>query len=118
MQRTVAAYVAVAQHDTARAMSLFERLVPTAAHGEVEMSLWESLAAERLLYARLLLARGQFADAHRVASTFDQPSVFIHQLYLPASLEIRVAAAHALADRTHESQSRARLASLRGGAAP
>ncbi len=118
MQRTVAAYLAVAQHDTARAMSQLERLVPTAAHGAVEMSLWEALAAERLLYARLLLARGQFADAHRVSSTFDQPSVFMHQLYLPASLEIRIAAAHALADRAHESQSRARLASLRGAAAP
>lgn len=106
------AYCAVAEHDTTRALRNFEALVPSATHREMETSLWESLAAERLLFARLLLAHGRFADALRVASTFDQPNVAIHQLFLPASLEVRVAAARALANRRQETKSLTRLALL------
>ena len=112
MARVALAYLAVAQHDTTLALRRFEELIPTAPHQEVESSVWESLAPERLEYARLLLARGKPADAHRVASTIDQPSIFIHQLFLRASLDLRAAAARALNDRRLERRAVDQIASL------
>ena len=81
-------------------------------------SLWECLAPERLLYARLLMQRGRFADAHRVASTFDQPSIYVHQLFLRPSLELRLAAATALTDTRLRQRALDRLNALRQTAVP
>ena len=86
--------------------------MPTAGHGDLQGSLWESLAPERLAYARILLARGKPADAHRVASTIDHPGILIHQLFLRASLDLRVAAARALNDRRLERRALDHIASL------
>ena len=112
MTRVASAYLAVAMHDTTLALSRFEALVPTAAHGDLQGSLWESLAPERLAYARILLARGKPADAHRVASTIDHPGILIHQLFLRASLDLRVSAARALNDRRLERRALDHIASL------
>jgi len=118
MLQTAGAYLAVARHDTVKAIAILDALVPTAAHREVEYSLWESLAPERILQCRLLLARGRYADAARLASLFDQPNVFVHQLFLPASLEIRARAANAMGDRVRETRFRDRLTRLRSVVRP
>lgn len=114
MLQTAGAYLAVARRDTTRAIAILDALVPTAAHREVEYSLWESLAPERILHCRLLLARGRSADAQRLASLFDQPNVFVHQLFLPASLDVRARAARAMGDAAQETRFRDRLTRLRG----
>jgi len=118
MLQTAGAYLAVARHDTVKAIAILDALVPTAAHREVEYSLWESLAPERILQCRLLLARGRYADAARLASLFDQPNVFVHQLFLPASLEIRARAANAMGDRVRDTRFRDRLTRLRSVVRP
>ncbi len=113
MARVAGAYLAVVRRDTSLALRLLKDLQPTAAHREVEGSLWESLAAERLQYARLLLARGDAAEAHRVASTFDQQGISIHQLFLPASLELRARAGRVLGDSMLVQAANARMERLR-----
>jgi serine/threonine-protein kinase len=118
MTQVTSAYLAVAQHDTTLALRRFDALVPTATQSDVEGSLWESLAPERLQHARLLLARGRAADAHRVASTFDQPRVLINQLFLRASLQVRIDAAKALNDRRLERRALDGLALLASVAVP
>jgi hypothetical protein len=89
---------AFAERDTVNALSRFQRLTATATIDSLTWSLWEPLAAERLKYARLLLRRGEFGEAHRVASVFDHPQPAVFVSFVPASLEIRLAAARALGD--------------------
>jgi hypothetical protein len=112
IERVSLAYLTLAQHDTVAAIRQFGALQPTADHRSLATLLWESLAPERLTYVRLLLAAGSPAEAHRIASTFDQPEIYIHQLFLRPSLELRLQAARALGDTVLEQQARARLASL------
>ena len=112
MARVSAAYLARARADSTLALQLFAELQPTADHRQLEGSLWESLTTERLAYAELLLARGQAATAHRVASTLDQPSILVHELFLRRSLELRQRAARSLSDATLERRATARLSSL------
>ncbi|MDZ4674381.1 MAG: serine/threonine-protein kinase [Gemmatimonadota bacterium] len=94
------AYSALGRGDSATAMARLEVLVPAVPSQVLEGSLWEPLATERIVLAELLLARGEYAKAHRVASVFDHPGVFIHQLFLAQSLRLRVAAATALGEPT------------------
>jgi serine/threonine-protein kinase len=112
VDRVSLAFLTLSRHDTADAVREFGALQPTADHRALATLLWESLAPERLTYARLLLATGNPAEAHRIASTFDQPEIYIHQLFLRPSLELRLQAARALGDTVLEQQARARLASL------
>ena len=114
MWRVSAAYVARARGDTILALRLFGALTPSAEQREVERSLWEPLAPERLAYAQLLLSHGQAAEAHRVASTFDHPGVIIHELFLRPSLELRLRAARALGSLTLERQATQRIRMLDG----
>ncbi len=108
-----AAYLALARGDSAGAVRAFGALRPTAELHELESSLWESLATERIVYARLLLSRGDAAEAHRIASTFDNPGVLVHALFLRSSLEIRLRASLALGDTVLERHARERIAFLR-----
>ncbi len=112
------AYATLARADTTAAIDAFQALVPNAIREEVEGSLWESLATERIVLARLLLARGEWVRAHRVASVFDHPGVFIHQLFLPASLAVREQAARALADNSLAAAARQRLEGLAASSTP
>jgi hypothetical protein len=107
-----AAYLMLARRDTAGALRRFAALRPTAVRPQLEGTVWEALAPERIQYARLLLASGDAAAAHRVASSFDSPAALINQLFLPASLDLRARAAHALADTTLERRARTRMAAL------
>ena len=92
----VDAYLALARRDTTAALKAFGALAPRAPRSVLDNSLWEPLATERLVYARLLLATGSPATAHRVASMFDQPGFYLNTLFLRPSLEIRVEAARVL----------------------
>ncbi len=118
MAEVTAGYATLARGDTTAAIAAFEALAPTAIHQEVEGSLWESLATERMVLARLLLARGEWARAHRVASVFDHPGVFVHQLFLPASLAVREAAARGLGDNVLAAAARQRLDGLAASSPP
>jgi serine/threonine-protein kinase len=112
---SVEAHATFASGDTASALAMLDALVPATAPGDVVR--WQepdALGAERLLLARLLVARGQFERAIGVANVFDAAWPSIHVLYLPASLELRAGAAAALGDRRLESQFRNRLVALRG----
>lgn len=71
-----------------------------------------ALALERLEYARLLMARGQYERAIDVANVFDSPWPVVHLLYLRPSLTLRAEAAAALGDRPLEESFRSRLRRL------
>jgi len=94
------AHVVLSEGDTALAIRLLDGLTPSARRGSLYYA-WESLGFERLLLARLLLARGRYSEAYREASAFDSPGAanLIYPLFLPASLEIRLEAARELGDQ-------------------
>ena len=97
---SLSARVALARGDTASALEQLRGLVPTADDGTaLAWNPWEALGGERLLLARLLLARGEARGALQVASNFDAPSPVTYLPYLPASLELRIEAAERLGDR-------------------
>jgi tetratricopeptide (TPR) repeat protein len=103
----------LARGDSTEALRLLRALTPTATSGEnLTWDPWESLGGERLLLARLLLARGQAAGALEVASGFDSPVPVSYLMYLPASLSVRVQAAEQLGDTRLAQASRERLAVL------
>jgi eukaryotic-like serine/threonine-protein kinase len=103
----------LARGDSTEALRQLRALRPTAtSHQDLTWNPWESLGGERLLLARLLLARGQAAEALGVASGFDSPVPVSYLMYLPASLSIRVQAAEQLGDTRLAQAGRARLAAL------
>lgn len=109
----MAARLALIRGDSAGALRGLEALHPTAPREELLWSLWEPLAAERLLLARLLLARKQFARAHLIAGSFDSPGVMAYELYRAESLRLRAEAADSLGLPALAREHRSRLAGLR-----
>jgi hypothetical protein len=112
--QSVLAHTAIARRDTAGAIALLTPLV--GAPIPADDLYWDeaaSMADERLLLARLFLARGDPAQALAIASVFDssQPAVFL--LYLVPSLELRARAADALGDGLLARRYRSRIAGLR-----
>jgi eukaryotic-like serine/threonine-protein kinase len=112
LARSVSARAALAGGDSTGAMTLLRELVPTTGRGALTWNPWESLGGERLLLAELRLARGEFAEAIRVARNFDAPAPVPYVLYLPASLKLRLRAALTLGDEGLAQRVRARLAAL------
>jgi hypothetical protein len=110
----MSAHVALADGDTTLAIRLFDALTPNASRGALQHP-WESLGLERLTLARLLLAREQYAEARKVAASFDSPGAtnIINTVFLPASLEIRLQAARALDNQAAIRTIESRLAVLR-----
>ncbi len=103
----------LAHGDSAGALRQLRALAPTAAsRQDLTWDPWESLGGERLLLARLLLARRHAAEALEVASGFDSPVPVSYLMYLPASLSVRVQAAAQLGDTRLAKASRERLAEL------
>ena len=95
LRASLEARLLLAGGDSAAALAHFEALRPTGTRGDVAWRPWESLGAERLLLARLRLARGDSTGALQVASTFDATAAYIDLLYLRPSLELRAQAAGA-----------------------
>jgi hypothetical protein len=116
MGNVVVAYQALVRRDSAAALKAFAALTPNATTTAVQGTLWESLAPERLQYARLLLSTGSPAAAHRVASLFDQPGILLNPLFLRPSLELRLQAAQALGNERLKREAGSRLRQLEPGA--
>jgi len=100
---------ALARGDTSTAIDLLSALRPQATKNSLAWTYAESLAVERLILARLLLARGRYDDAIDVASTFDHPGPIVHLPLLTASLLARYSAATMLGRSEAQGRFRARL---------
>ena len=92
----IAARKSLINGDTAKAIVLLSQLRPSATRPDVAGGLWEGMAGEDILLARLLLSQRRYRDAHRVAERFDRPFSIMYLLYLGTSLEIRDEAERAL----------------------
>ena len=113
----IAAHAALERGDTVGAVRGFDALVPTGAMSAITWQPWEALAYERLTLARVLLDRGQPADAERIAAEIDDQQPVVHLFFLRSSLALRMQCAHALRQRAREVAYRARLARLDRSAA-
>jgi tetratricopeptide (TPR) repeat protein len=114
--QSVLAHVALAKRDTATAFALLEPLLGLPIPGdELQWDESTSMADERLLVARLLLARNEPERAIAVANVFDssQPAIFL--MYQVPSLELRASAADAAGDNRRASRFRSRVATIRAG---
>ena len=103
------AHLALARADTASALFHLRRLRVNAPSSAIEWDLMESLAVERLLLAKLALARGDFAEAHRIAAVFDHPGPVTFLSFVRYALDIRLRSAQALGRHDLVGRYRARL---------
>jgi tetratricopeptide (TPR) repeat protein len=96
----LSAHLAAVADDTAKALRMLEELSPSAPNYAFLQYAHESLGFERLMQAKLLLARGRFEEARTVAEVFDSPGAasIVFPIFLTASLEVRLQAARALKD--------------------
>jgi serine/threonine-protein kinase len=108
----LSAYATLARGDTAAAIRGFRALRPVATGPEIAWGFWEALAEERIMLAELLLARGGFVEALRVARTIAHPQPLTFRLRERRSLEIQVAAADGSGDRVLARDLRARLTTM------
>ena len=89
--------------DTAAAIARLRPALSVGRRDALDWNVGESLAADRLLLAELLLARRMPAEAIAVAGLFDHQAPVVFLPFLPASLVIRRQAALALG-RTAEAR--------------
>jgi len=106
------AWQALALADTTLAIDRLQALAPVDAPLDLAWGVWESLGAERMILARLLMARGDYAAAMRIAEYLDHPEIVIYIAYLPVSLELRAQAAEALGRASLAEEYRSRLNQL------
>jgi eukaryotic-like serine/threonine-protein kinase len=112
---SLAARVTLARGDSAAALQQLRALAPTTEDGSaLTWNPWESLGGERLILARLLLARGENLAALQTASNFDAPTPMTFLPYLPASLALRLEAAERLGLKKLADELRRRQAVLAG----
>ena len=90
------AKLSLAKGDTALARDQLLALRPTAARIYITWGLWQSLAAERMALAEILLAQREPARAIEIASGFDHFEPVVYLLYLPRSLALRERAARSM----------------------
>jgi hypothetical protein len=101
--------------DTNKAIPLLDALRPQAKKDSIAWTYGESLAVERLILARLLLARRQYDQAIDAASTFDHPGPIVHLPLLTASLVVRYSAATISGQSATAERLRVRLLDLGRG---
>jgi hypothetical protein len=106
------ARLALVRGDTATCLRLLKGIRPAADPGWVTWDVWESAAAERLLLAELQLATGDAAGAWKTAEAFDSQRSQVQQLYLPASLRVRLRAAGQMGRGQDRVRMEARLRAL------
>ena len=112
---SISAHAALAMGDSALALQLFERLIPSAA--PVDQLTWNeaaSLGFDRLTFGRLLIRQKQYARAIGVLAIHDSALPAVYPLYLRASLAARLEAAVALNQASTIQSLRARIAALSG----
>lgn len=109
-----AAHATLARGDTTKARAQFAALVraPVAPGSSISWDPGGALAAERLLYARLLLRHNEPAAARAVANAFDAPTPVSFVFYLRPALALRAEIADALGDTRGAAEFRRRLAAL------
>jgi hypothetical protein len=86
----------LARGDTANAIAQLRQMRSNAPPDRLRNFAFEALAEERIMLARLLLAKQQYVDAIRAAETFDRPQPDSYLQHLGESLRIRATAARAL----------------------
>jgi hypothetical protein len=111
----MAARLALLRADTTRALAILWALEPRGDMGAIGWQFMAPLPEERLLLARLLLARHEYARALEVAGVFDASQAMAYALYVPQSLAIRLRAARALGRRDLAARYRERLVALGRG---
>lgn len=104
-----AAHAALARGDSAAALTRLRALRVGATRTELQWDVFESLGPERLLHARLALARGEPEEALRVARTFDWSEPIIDVGFIAASLRVRSEAASRLGNTRALQDARERL---------
>jgi hypothetical protein len=103
--------------DSTGAINELQALKPTARRNDIAWQPWESLGAERMMLAELLLARGNARRAIDVATLIDATEPAAYLYWLRSSLQLRVRAADQLRDASLAKSYRARLSQLDVGAA-
>jgi tRNA A-37 threonylcarbamoyl transferase component Bud32/tetratricopeptide (TPR) repeat protein len=111
----VACHRSLARGDTAGAIARLRALSSTARRDVLLGDFVEALAVERALLADLLLARGEFEEAHQVAGIFDHPGPLMFLPFLGRSLEVRLRAAEELGWEDRAAEYGARLQALGRG---
>ena len=109
---SMAARLDLVRGDTSQAIARFSALRPVAGRTYITWGLWQSLAAERIQLAELLLARGEAARAFGVASGFDHFEPIAYVLYWPRSLAVRARAAAMMGRGDLEGHFTARLRAI------
>jgi hypothetical protein len=99
----------IAANDTALAIDALEHLKPPGAAGDLAWSFGDALPVERLLLARLLLAKGRFQESLAAALIFDHPEPTTFVAFVGESLGIRYRAALALGNQQAADSLRRRL---------
>jgi tetratricopeptide (TPR) repeat protein len=110
--RVMSARLLLSQGDTTAALDSLRAIRPIAPLNVLIWGHWEPLATERLLLAKLLLARGRAKEALDVAQSFDGQRAVIDVAFLRQSLEVRREAAKRLGDRDAEAGFSRRLTAL------
>ena len=106
------ARLALLRADTTAALDRLRAMRTTGDPSWITWDVWESAANERLLLSELLLATGDAAGAWQTAQAFDSPGSQVYQLYLPASLGVRLRAARQLGRGTDRARMESRLRAL------
>jgi tetratricopeptide (TPR) repeat protein len=112
LAKALEARVRLVDGDTVGAITRLRALRPNATQTEISWSPWESLGAERMLLAELLMARRDYVEARKVAALLDAPEPVIYPMYLRSSLELRVRSAEATDQPSLVAMYRSRLAEL------
>ena len=111
--RVMAARLALLRSDSAAAVDSLASIRPAGPLPNLVWRYWDGLAPERLLLARLLLARGRAAEAVRVAQSFDGSRAAVDVAFLRPSLELRREAAERLGNGNGVRDYTRRLEALR-----
>ena len=94
--RALSAHLLYMNGDTTAAIDALRSITPRARREILDWDWMEPFPYERLKLAELLLARGEYEEAHQVATVFDHPTPIIYLPFVPASLRVRYEAAQAM----------------------
>ncbi|UCG88194.1 MAG: hypothetical protein JSW71_06520, partial [Gemmatimonadota bacterium] len=110
--RSLDALLALSQGDTATALGLLESIVPVAGRDLLSWDFAAPHAVDRMLLARIRLAREEWEQAIAIASVFDHPTPTVYLPFVAASLALRHQAAVQAGDRSRRLGYRWRLEAL------
>ena len=109
----MAARTALWRGDTVAAVAQLRTVRALGTAADLAWTFPAPAAEERLLLARLLLAQRDYRGAARVADVFDNQEPMAFVAHVPASLEIRAAAARGMGQAKAAAGFEARLAEIR-----